>query len=54
MTPRLRATVLQAHDKETLRAAAAADGMETLWQDGAAKAAAGETTLEEVGRVLYG
>ena len=37
MTPRLRATVLQAHDKETLRAAAA-----------------GETTLEEVGRVLYG
>ena len=54
MTPRLRATVLQAHDKETLCAAAAADGMETLWQDGAAKAAAGETTLEEVGRVLYG
>ena len=54
MTPRLRAMVLQAHDKETLRAAAEADGMETLWQDGVAKAVAGETTLEEVGRVLYG
>ena len=54
VTERLRAAILAAHDKETLRRAAEADGMATLWQDGAAKALAGETTLAEVGRALYG
>ena len=54
VTERLRAAILGAHDKETLRRAAEADGMTTLWQDGAAKACAGETTLAEVGRALYG
>ena len=54
VTERLRAAILAAHDKETLRRAAEADGMATLWQDGAAKACAGKTTLAEVGRALYG
>ena len=54
VTERLRAAILGAHDKETLRRAAEADGMATLWQDGAAKACAGKTTLAEVGRALYG
>ena len=54
VTERLRAAILGAHDKETLRRAAEADGMTTLWQDGAAKACAGKTTLAEVGRALYG
>ena len=51
---RIRAAILREEDKETLRAAAEADGVETLWQDGLAKAIAGETTLDEVGRALYG
>lgn len=54
ISPRIRAAILDRQDKEALRAAAEADGVETLWQDGAAKAMAGETTLEEVGRALYG
>ena len=54
VTEPLRAAILGAHDKETLRRAAEADGMATLWQDGAAKACAGKTTLAEVGRALYG
>ena len=54
VTERLRAAILAAHDKESLRRAAEADGMATLWQDGAAKACAGKTTLAEVGRALYG
>ena len=54
VTDRLRTAILAAHDKESLRRAAEADGAVTLWQDGAAKAIAGETTLAEVGRALYG
>ncbi|ANR69595.1 pilus assembly protein [Selenomonas sp. oral taxon 126] len=54
VTERLRAAILAAHDKETLRRAAEGDGMATLWQDGAAKACVGKTTLAEVGRALYG
>lgn len=54
VTERLRAAILAAHDKETLRRAAEADHVETLWQDGTAKACAGKTTLAEVGRSLYG
>ena len=54
VTERLRAVILEARDKETLRHAAEADGLTSLWQDGAAKALAGKTTLAEVGRALYG
>ena len=54
ISARIRTAILGAGDQEALRCAAAADGMETLWQDGVAKACAGETTLAEVGRALYG
>ena len=50
----IRAAILAGCDKESLRRAAVKDGMETLWQDGAAKACAGETTIAEVSRALYG
>lgn len=50
----IRAAILAGCDKESLRQTAVKDGMETLWQDGAAKACAGKTTLAEVGRALYG
>ena len=54
MSERIRAAILNGRDKELLRSAAMEDGMETLWQDGAAKVLAGETTLAEVERALYG
>ena len=50
----IRAAILEGRDKSSLRAAAVEDGMETLWQDGTAKVLAGETTLAEVERALYG
>lgn len=50
----IRAAILTACDREALRRAAEADGGATLWQDGMAKAAEGETTIEEVARALYG
>ena len=54
LSERIRAAILNGRDKELLRRAAMEDGMETLWQDGAAKVLAGETTLAEVERALYG
>ena len=54
ITERMRAAILGASDQASLRAAAAADHVETLWQDGVTKALAGDTTLAEVGRALYG
>ena len=54
VSERIRAAILNGRDKELLRSAAMEDGMETLWQDGAAKVLAGETTLAEVERALYG
>ena len=54
VSERIRAAILEGHDKSSLRAAAVEDGMETLWQDGTAKVLAGETTLAEVERALYG
>ena len=54
VTERIRSAILREEDKAALYAAAAADGVETLWQDGAVKAIAGETTPDEVGRALYG
>ena len=54
VTERIRAEILETHDKAALRCAAEADGVETLWQDGVAKVLAGKTTLAEVGRAFYG
>ena len=54
VSERIRAAILDGRDKSSLRHAAVEDGMETLWQDGAAKVLAGETTLAEVERALYG
>ena len=54
VSERIRSAILSGRDKASLHAAAVEDGMETLWQDAAAKVLAGETTLAEVGRVLYG
>ena len=54
VSERIRAAILDGRDKSSLRAAAVEDGMETLWQDGTAKVLAGETTLAEVERALYG
>ena len=54
VTERIRTAILAAQDRAALCRAAEEDGMESLWQDGVAKALAGETTLMEVGRALYG
>lgn len=54
VTERIRTAILAARDRAALCRAAEEDGMESLWQDGVAKALAGETTLMEVGRALYG
>ena len=50
----IRTAILAAADRAALRRAVTAEGLVTLWQDGAAKALAGKTTLAEVGRALYG
>ena len=50
----IRTAILGARSRDDLRRAAEAEGMRSLWQDGAAKAIEGETTLEEVERALYG
>lgn len=54
VSERIRTAISRGRDQVSLRRAAEADGMESLWQDGVAKACAGETTLTEVGRALYG
>ena len=54
VSERIREAILCGNDRDALRRAAEADSVETLWQDGIAKACAGETTLEEVERALYG
>lgn len=54
VSERIREAILCGNDRDALRRAAEADSVETLWQDGMAKACAGETTLEEVERALYG
>ena len=50
----IRTAILGARSRDDLRRAAGAEGMRSLWQDGAAKAIEGETTLGEVERALYG
>ena len=54
VSERIRGAILREEDKAALYAAAAEDGVETLWQDGVVKVIRGETTLDEVGRALYG
>ena len=54
VSERIRSAILREEDKAALYAAAAEDGVETLWQDGVVKVIRGETTLDEVGRALYG
>lgn len=54
VSERIREAILCGNNRDALRRAAEADSVETLWQDGIAKACAGETTLEEVERALYG
>ncbi len=48
---RIRALIRERAPTQAIQAAAEAAGMRTMWQDGVAKALAGTTTLEEVGRV---
>ena len=48
---RIREMIMRAEDAGVLRAAAAAAGMRSMFQDGLAKVFLGETTLEEVYRV---
>ena len=50
----LREAILTRRDRRELSDLAVHAGMKTLWQDGLEKAAAGETSLAEVRRVLYG
>ena len=54
VSERIREAILCGNDRDALRRAAETDSVETVWQDGMAKACAGETTLEEVERALYG
>ena len=54
VSERIREAILCGNNRDALRRAAEADSVETLWQDGIAKACAGETTLEEVERALDG
>ncbi len=52
MNARLRELVLRGATEEDLRQAAQESGMRTLVEDGLQKARTGQTTLEELGRVL--
>lgn len=47
----IRGMIMERRDAATIRAAAIAKGMKTMFQDGLAKALLGETTVEEVFRV---
>lgn len=50
----LRQALLHQCERQEISRIAAAQGMESLWQDGLQKVKAGVTTLAEVRRVLYG
>ena len=54
LTPALREAILAHADRASLRRQAEADGLRSLWQDGLEKVMAGETTLSEIRRVIYG
>jgi type II secretory ATPase GspE/PulE/Tfp pilus assembly ATPase PilB-like protein len=47
----MRQLIMQSRDADAIRRAAVANGMNTMYQDGLAKALLGETTLEEVFRI---
>ena len=50
----IRQAILQRQSRQEVDILAKKQGMQTLWQDGTAKALEGKTTLFEVRRVLYG
>ncbi len=50
----VRQAILQTGSRQEIERLALQQGMQTLWQDGVAKAEQGLTTLAEVKRVLYG
>ena len=50
----IRQAILKTSSRQEIEKLAAQQGMQTLWQDGVAKAKQGLTTLAEVKRVLYG
>jgi type IV pilus assembly protein PilB len=52
MTERLERLASQYARRDEIGAAAVEGGMRSLWEDGVAKALAGLTSLEELGRVL--
>lgn len=52
MSDRIRALVMQGGEAREIQAAAVQDGMQTMYQHGLRKAAAGETTIDEVMRVI--
>jgi len=53
MTELLATVITKGGDDDEIARAAAESGMRTLWADGLRKAAAGETTVEELHRVIY-
>jgi general secretion pathway protein E len=52
MTPTIRRLVLAGKTGSEIKAAAVAEGMRTMQEDGKAKALAGLTTVDELLRVL--
>ncbi len=54
VSARIRTAILEMESRDVLRQTAEQEGMHSLWQDGIAKAIAGQTTMEEVERALYG
>mgnify|MGYP000956881350 FL=1 len=53
LNPKLRTLIAEKANADSLKAAAVAQGMVTLKEDGITKALQGETTLEEVLRVAF-
>lgn len=52
MSDRIRSLVMQGGEARAIQAAAVEDGMQTMYEHGLRKAAAGETTIDEVMRVI--
>lgn len=50
----IRRAILQKQSRQEVERLSKKQGMQTLWQDGIAKAREGKTTLREVRRALYG
>ena len=52
VTPRIRSMIRKKADIEEIEAAAAEEGMQTLWEHGLVRVLNGETTMDEVRRTL--